>query len=203
MPKERCASPRLILTDAQATAIPNPAAGDIKQYRKDNGLWYEKNSAGTETRISHVSPIKIDAPAIVINNQAVANSVSNALTQNVTLPYDGDYTLTISFNYNNNSANSDIAVFATFNGNAVDLNNRAGDPQGVNQILRAECKDAANSPGGAITGTGSGQKYCFNMPFFLSGQTSGTYPLVIDVGSETANIASAIWNIKAVFEYDS
>lgn len=186
-----------------STPTTNPSAGLIKQYRKANGLWYELTSGGIETRISQVADLTVDVPAIYTHQQTGANTVSNAITQAVTLPYDGDYILNISFNYNNDTANSDIVVFATFNGNALDLNNRAADPQGLNQILRVEVKDSTNSPAGAITGTASGQKYNYNMPFFLTGQTAGTYNLVIDVGSETTDVESSIWNFKAIFKYNS
>lgn len=187
-----------IYSNAEAIALGNPASG-VFFYRKTDGYWYEKDSGGTETVIN-ILPKVFTQQAIVIHNNAVANTLTNALTRNVLLDFAGNYLFTLSFNYNNNSTNSDMQVTATWNGAALDLNNRNGDPQGQFQILRAEVKDAANSPAGAITGTGSGQKYSYTAQFLLQNQLAGNSAFSINIGSETALVNSAIWNIVGKIE---
>jgi len=108
--------------------------------------------------------------------------------------------LTLSFNYNINSNATYGKVFSTFNGNALDLNDRASVPEGNNQILVVEMKDNGNTNGGAITGTGSGNKANYCMQFLLSGQTAGTYPFIIDVGTQQGGVETSVFNILAKFE---
>lgn len=145
-------------------------------------------------------PIVFTQPAIVVNNQGGGNTTTGALNKTITLPKDGSYILTLSFNYNSDAATSDVTAFATWDGAAIDLNDRAGDPEGNNQIMRIEVKDTANSPAGAITGTGSGQKLPYTGKFLLTSQTKGDHILVIDVGSEAASIEGSIWNIVGVLQ---
>lgn len=132
---------------------------------------------------------------LFVHSDATNNASTLAKTITVDIPSLSDYLLTLSFSYNNDSANSDIIVYATFGGNALDLNDRNADPQGQFQILRAEVKDQAAGAGGNITGTGSGQKYPFSCQYLMQNIASGDTDLVISVGSETANVESAIWNV--------
>ena len=179
---------------------PNPSAGNIKIFRKDDGLWYEKDDSSERiVNIQAFGTYIYSKPAIVTHLNATNNTFTNAFTQSITIPFTGvDYLMTITFNYNVDANTSDLVVRATFGGAALDLNDRNADPQGQFQILRAEVKDSANSPGGAITGTGSGQKYCYSSQFVLQSPT--TSDLVIDVGAETGNVEGSIWNIIVKLE---
>ena len=188
---------QVVLSNTPST----PDTGFVKLYQKDNGLWYELNSLGVERvmNFDRLAPKIITAPNIVTHNGA-ANTTTNALTENVILDYDADYLATVSFNFNIDNASSFGKVFATLGGNALDLNDRSADPQGNNQILVTRVRNASNTSGGAITGTGSGNKFNYNMQFFLPGKTVGTESLVIDVGNQTAGVNTSIWNIVAKFE---
>lgn len=187
------------------TSLPGSLEADSVYFLKDgNGIkCYVTNNSGLVVPyplIDAIRPIVFSQSGITIHNGVGNNETTNAVTTNITLDYAGDYLLTLSFNYNVDATNVYGKYYATFNGSALDLNDRSGDPQGVNQILVVEMKDAGNSSSGPITGTGSGNKATYQMQFLLSGQVAGTYPLVIDVGCQTAGINASIWNIVAKFE---
>lgn len=192
-----------IYTNVEAAALVAPSTG-ILIYRKVDGLWYEKNSAGTESVVNvglgNIRPIVFSKPEITVHLNAIGNTFTEAVNTSISLPLNSDYLLTLSFNFNGDATGSDVVVRATWNGNTLDLNDRSADPQGNLQILRQESKDIANGPGGAITGTGTGQKYAYTMQFPLKNQIAGTKNLTLEVGSEGANIESSIWNIIAKFE---
>ena len=186
---------QIVLSDTPST----PNADYIKVYKKNNGCYYELNSSGEEN-IIHGLPLVFEQQAITVHLSATANDRTNALTRDINIPCAGNWLLTLTFNYNGDLTTGDIVVYATLDGNALDLNNRVSDPQGNNQILRIEPKDVANSPAGAITGTASGQKYVYSKIFTLTGLTAGNKELIIDISSEQANAESAIWNIVECFQ---
>lgn len=138
-------------------------------------------------------------PSITVHN-GVANSKTSVVNTNIVIVDSGDYMLNLSFNYNINSTNSYGKWFSTFNGGAIDLNDRNADAEGQYQILVTRVRNAGNTNGGAITGTGSGNKFNYSMQFLLTGLAPGTYPFTLDCGNQTANVNTSTWNIIAKFE---
>lgn len=138
---------------------------------------------------------------IVVHIDAVGNIRTLAKTISLDFEWDGDYIMRLSFNYNSDSTTSDGVYYANLDGNAIDSNDRDADAQGQFQILRVEPKDVAVSSGGNITGTASGQKYAYNMPFVLTGQTSGTKDLIIEMTNEGASAETSIWNVTVELQH--
>lgn len=180
------------------TTPPNPDTGYTKVYQKTDGLWYTLDSAGTESVLNWelLKPIIISQPAISIHNEPVANATTNIISQNITFPFDGDYVINISYNWNSSATGNFVKVYSTLGGNALDLNDRATDPQGNNQIMNLRANNSGNSSSGAITGTGSGNKFHFNMPFIVTNKTGGsTETFTLDISSQNVSTESAIWNV--------
>lgn len=171
----------------------NPASTNfLRIYPKPNGLWYEQDESGVERVLNfdRLSIQPISEPAIVIHNNPANNTFTNVVTQNVVIPFDGDYLIDVSFQYNLDSTASQFYARATFDGNALGLND-----VGNNVILNKRVRNSGNTPQGAITGTGSGNEYSFGRKYFLTGLTAGTKSFVLDVGGQTGGINYSMWDV--------
>ncbi len=178
-------------------SIPStPIAGYVKIYQLPNGLWYELDSTGIE-RVVNWDRLRVDpilSPGIVIHNGA-ANSFTNAVTQEVVFPYDGDYIMDLNFQYNADATNTYVWARATFDGNPLGLDNR-----GNNIILNQRLVNSGNTSQGAMTGTGSGNEYSFGRKYILQGQTAGTKSFVLDIGGQRVGVNTAMWDVLVDFE---
>lgn len=91
MTKVRHISEQPIFSDAQATALSNPSADNIKIYRKDDGFWYQKDENGLETPIVpneigySVFPIWAEESGALSNNNTQW-SYGNGATGTIGIP---------------------------------------------------------------------------------------------------------------------
>jgi len=70
-----------------------PDSGYKLIYPETNGLWYEKDNGGVVKIVNWdaLKPIIFSQLGIITHLNAINNTTTNAVTENIVLPYDGDY----------------------------------------------------------------------------------------------------------------
>ena len=178
----------------------DPDVGYNKLYKKTDGHWYELDSDGLE-QVAFAMPIVFNERDIVTHIGTTVDERTEALVKDIPITTAGAWLFTLSFNYNADTTTADIAVFVNLDGGSVDLDDRSGTTEGLNQVLRVEVKDSNNDNAGTgpITNTGSAQKISYSAQFLLDNLTVGDKKLTIEVGGEIGNQEFSMWNITGVF----